>query len=168
MKKGGKTMEEKLFANSSDMEQEEVLTEGFQTETEPSQENVAEDGNLQEKDTERVAKAEEQTHIAPPSQEQFTQDLKALLRKRPELEKEGTLLPEPVLKAYLQGENLLAAYLEYEGEQNSRELTELRRQNKIYQQNQTAAEQAPIKKGVSGGGVQGEDPMLAGFDEPYW
>jgi hypothetical protein len=90
------------------------------------------------------------------------------MRKRPQLEKNGTLLPEEVLRAYMQGENLLAAYLEYEAAENSRELTELRRQNQIYQQNQSAAEQAPIKKGVSGGGVQGEDPMLAGFDEPYW
>jgi hypothetical protein len=160
-------MEEKLFANSSDIPSEEAPTEGFQTAAE--QEKIQEaGGELQEKDTERVAKAEEEIHIAPPSQEQFSKDLKVLLQKRPELEQTGRLLPESVLKAYLQGENLLAAYLEYEGEQNSRELTELRRQNQIYQQNQSAAELAPIRKGVSGGGVQGEDPMLAGFDEPYW
>jgi hypothetical protein len=159
-------MEEKLFANSSDIPPEEAPTEGFQP-TE-NQEDALEDGNLQEKDTEGVAKAEEEQETKPPSQEQFAQDLKALMRKRPQLEKNGTLLPEEVLRAYLQGENLVAAYLEYEAAENSRELQELRRQNQIYQQNQSAAEQAPIKKGVSGGGVQGEDPMLAGFDEPYW
>jgi hypothetical protein len=160
-------MEEQLFANSSDIPPEKAPTEGFQAAE--NQENTVEDGNLQEKDTEGVAKAEEnQENIVPPSQEQFAQDLKALMRKRPQLEKNGTLLPEEVLRAYMQGENLLAAYLEYEAAENSRELTELRRQNQIYQQNQSAAEQAPIKKGVSGGGVQGEDPMLAGFDEPYW
>jgi hypothetical protein len=159
-------MEEKLFANSSDIPPEEAPEAGFQP-TE-NQEDTLEDGNLQEKDTEGVAKAEEKQEMKPPSQEQFAQDLKALMRKRPQLEKNGTLLPEEVLRAYLQGENLVAAYLEYEGAENSRELQELRRQNQIYQQNQSAAEQAPIKKGVSGGGVQGEDPMLAGFDEPYW
>jgi hypothetical protein len=159
-------MEEKLFANSSDIPPEEAPEAGFQP-TE-NQEDTLEDGNLQEKDTEGVAKAEEKQEMKPPSQEQFAQDLKALMRKRPQLEKNGTLLPEEVLRAYLQGENLVAAYLEYEGAENSRELQELRRQNQIYQQNQSAAEQAPIRKGVSGGGVQGEDPMLAGFDEPYW
>jgi hypothetical protein len=157
---------EELFANSSDIPLEEAPTEGFQSAE--NQENTTEDGNLQEKDTEGVAKAEENQETAPPSQEQFSQDLKDLMRKRPQLEKNGTLLPEEVLRAYMQGENLLAAYLEYEGAQHSRELQELRRQNQIYQQNQSAAQQAPIKKGVSGGGVQGEDPMLAGFDEPYW
>lgn len=162
-------MEEKLFANSSDIEQE--TTEGFQAEETSEQETQklpTEDGSLQEKDTDGVAKAEEQEQITPPSKEQFTEDLKALLRKRPELEQNGALLPESVLQAYMQGENLLAAYLEYEGAENSRELAKLRKQNRIYAQNQSAAEQAPIKKGVSGGSVQGEDPMLAGFDEPYW
>jgi hypothetical protein len=116
--------------------------------------------------------AEEETADAVqlPTTEQFSADLQTLFQKRPELRSAQSPFPEQVLKAYMAGENLTAAYLEYEAQQNAQELETLRQQNRVYQQNEAAAQKAPIKKGVSasGGTQQKEDPMLAGFDEPYW
>jgi hypothetical protein len=108
--------------------------------------------------------------VSPPTTEQFSADLQHLFAKRPELRNTQTPFPDQVLAAYMNGENLTAAYLEYEAQQNAQELETLRKQNQVYQQNATAAQKAPIKKGVSasGGTQQKEDPMLAGFDDPYW
>jgi hypothetical protein len=116
------------------------------------------------------AETETAEPMAPPTTEQFSADLQTLFQKRPELRSTQTPFPDQVLKAYMNGENLTAAYLEYEARQNAQELETLRKQNQVYQQNEAAAQKAPIKKGVSasGGTQQQEDPMLVGFDDPYW
>lgn len=104
-----------------------------------------------------------------PTPEQFNLELQSLLARRPELLESGKPFPEEVLKAFMAGENLTVAYLDYESKQSAAERQELEKQNRIFRQNQESANRAPVK-GVSGsGGISSkEDPWLVGFDDPYW
>ena len=85
------------------------------------------------------------------------------------LGKDGAPFPDEVLQAYMEGENLTVAYMEYEMKQAAAERAGLQEQNRVLQQNQKSAARAPVK-GVSGGGETGgkEDFTLAGFDDPDW
>ena len=107
-----------------------------------------------------------------PDAEQFTKDLQALLEKRPELSnREGAEpFPQEVLTAYMGGEDLTVAYLDYEAKQSAAEQAALREHNRILRQNQSAAMKAPVK-GVSGGGEDlsaREEQWLKGFDDREW
>lgn len=104
-----------------------------------------------------------------PTPEQFNLELQNLLARRPELLESGKPFPEEVLKAFMAGENLTVAYLDYESKQSAAERQELEKQNRIFRQNQESAKRAPVR-GVSGsGGISSkEDPWLVGFDDPYW
>ena len=104
-----------------------------------------------------------------PTPEQFNLELQNLLARRPELLESGKPFPEEVLKAFMDGENLTVAYLDYESKQSAAERQELEKQNRIFRQNQESAKRAPVR-GVSGsGGISSkEDPWLVGFDDPYW
>ena len=105
----------------------------------------------------------------PPSPEQFNLDLQKLLARRPGILESGKPFPEEVLSAYMKGENLTVAYLDYESKQSAAERQELEKQNRIFRQNQESAQRAPVK-GVSGSGgiTSKEDPWLAGIDDTYW
>ena len=104
-----------------------------------------------------------------PSQEQFAKDLRALLDLRPELVGKTDKFPEEVLQAYISGENLTVAYLDYEAKQAAAEKKALEKANRVLQHNQESARRAPVKGVASSGGTGGkEDPWLAGFDETYW
>ena len=105
----------------------------------------------------------------PPSPEQFSRDLQVLLEKRPDLGASGEPFPDEVLQAYMQGENLTVAYLDYEAKHTAAEREVLEKQNRIYKQNQESAARAPVK-GVQGSGATGgkEDFWTAGFDDPTW
>lgn len=104
-----------------------------------------------------------------PSSEQFARDLQSLMEKRPDLGASGHPFPEEVLAAYMRGENLTVAYLDYEAKQTAAEKQALEKQNRIFRQNQESAARGPVK-GISGSGDPGgkEDPWTAGFDERYW
>lgn len=105
----------------------------------------------------------------PPTPEQFNMDLQKLLALRPGVLESGAPFPEEVLQAYMAGENLTVAYLDYESKQSAAERQELEKQNRIFRQNQESAQRAPVK-GVSGSGgiTSKEDPWLAGIDDTYW
>lgn len=104
-----------------------------------------------------------------PSQEQFAKDLRALLDRRPELVGKTDKFPEEVLQAYISGENLTVAYLDYEAKQAAAEKKALEKANRVLQHNQESARRAPVKGVASSGGTGGkDDPWLAGFDETYW
>ena len=104
-----------------------------------------------------------------PSQDQFASDMQALLKRRPELVSKTDKFPEEVLKAYIGGENLTVAYLDYEAKQAAAEKKALEEANRVLQRNQESARRAPVKGVASSGGTGGkEDPWLAGFDETYW
>ena len=105
----------------------------------------------------------------PPSPEQFNLDLQKLLARRPGILESGKPFPEEVLTAYMKGENLTVAYLDYESKQSAAEKQELEKQNRIFRQNQESAQRAPVK-GVSGSGgiTSKEDPWLAGIDDTDW
>lgn len=104
-----------------------------------------------------------------PTPEQFSQDLHPLLAMRPELKRSDTPFPDEVLKAYMQGENLTVAYLDYESRQAAAQKEALLQRNRMLEQSERVRGQAPVT-GVSGGGGTGgqEDPWLSGFDDPYW
>jgi hypothetical protein len=120
--------------------------------------------------TEEAAAEESAETVTPPTSEQFLQDLQELTARRPGIKGTTDPFPQEVMEAYMRGENLTTAYLEYEANQAAKELAELRRQTQILQQNQASAQKAPIKTGVSASGPDQaqEDPMLQGFDDPYW
>lgn len=95
--------------------------------------------------------------------------MQALLKRRPELVSKTDKFPEEVLQAYIGGENLTVAYLDYEAKQAAAEKKALEEANRVLQRNQESARRAPVKGVASSGGTGGkEDPMLAGFDETYW
>lgn len=105
----------------------------------------------------------------PPSPEQFQKDLHALFVKFPEAGKTEEF-PHEVMDAYIRGEDLTVAYMEYKVKHSAAENRKLKEQNSILQQNQASARKAPIKNGVSGGAgkQKAEDPLLAGFDYNTW
>ena len=106
-----------------------------------------------------------------PDAARFTEDLKNLLSKRPGLAArgEGEPFPQEVLTAYMAGEDLTVAYLDYEAKKAAAERAALVEHNRILRQNQSAAAKAPVK-GVSGSGDLSarEDQYLAGFDDNDW
>lgn len=126
----------------------------------PDQESEGEEGTEQKQAAEGGS---------VPTPEQFSQDLQPLLAMRPELRSSQTPFPDEVLQAYMQGENLTVAYLDYESRQASAQQEALRKRNRELEQQSSARERAPVG-GVSGGGGTGgkEDPWLTGFDDPYW
>ena len=95
-----------------------------------------------------------------------------LVKARPDLA--GKPIPEEVRKAcVVDNKTLLVAYTEYETRQKnaemSRELEQLRRENKIMKQNEASANRAPVK-GVRGGGAtdtKPEDDFMRGFNSDY-
>lgn len=129
-----------------------------------------EDGQQQEEpDIQDEAAGDVDDGSQPPSPEQFNLDLQKLLARRPGILESGKPFPEEVLSAYMKGENLTVAYLDYESKQSAAERQELEKQNRIFRQNQESAQRAPVK-GVSGSGgiTSKEDPWLAGIDDTYW
>ena len=105
----------------------------------------------------------------PPSPEQFNLDLQKLLSLRPEILETGKPFPDEVLNAYMKGENLTVAYLDYESKQTAAEKQTLEKQNRIFQQNQESAKRAPVRGVAGSGGIDSkQDPWLAGIDDPYW
>ena len=113
--------------------------------------------------------AEAEGTAGPPSPEQFSQDLQNLLARRPDLGANGEPFPDEVIQAYMRGEDLTVAYLDYEAKHTAAEREELEKQNRIYKQNQESAARAPVK-GVKGSGSTGgqEDIWTAGFADPTW
>lgn len=104
-----------------------------------------------------------------PSPEQFNRDLQRLIAKRPDILESGKPFPDEVLKAYMAGENLTVAYLDYESKQTAAEKQTLEKQNRIFRQNLESANRAPVKGVAGSGGIDSkQDPWLAGFDDPYW
>ena len=95
----------------------------------------------------------------------FTAEAAELVKVRPDLA--GQTVPERVVRACLsENKPLLVAYTEYEAAQHKAEADRLRRENQIMQQNQAAADRAPVR-GVRGGGDTGtrpEDDFLRGFN----
>ena len=84
------------------------------------------------------------------------------------------VMPQAVMDAYNRGAPLYAAYGAYLNEQKlkaeSKENSDLRRQNQILRQNAASAAKAPVT-GVSGGGSvtpEKEDPFIKGFDADPW
>lgn len=111
----------------------------------------------------------EESGGSAPSQEQFAKDLRALLDRRPELVGKTDKFPEEVLQAYIGGENLTVAYLDYEAKQAAAEKKALEETNRVLKHNQESARRAPVKGVSSSGGTGGkEDPWLSGFDDNYW
>lgn len=105
----------------------------------------------------------------PPTPEQFNLDLHKLLSLRPEILESGKPFPDEVLNAYMKGENLTVAYLDYESKQTAAEKQTLEKQNRIFQQNQESAKRAPVRGVAGSGGIDSkQDPWLAGIDDPYW
>lgn len=84
----------------------------------------------------------------------FEQEVRTLYTECPELR--GESLPEPVLKACVEGRNLSEAYQDYADE-------------KAEKQNVRAARRAPVTGVTKGGGVstQPEDAFLRGFDTAW-
>lgn len=114
--------------------------------------------------------SEDDTQPTRPTVEQFTEDFHQLVANHPELQDPGKQFPDEVMSAYMNGQNLEAAYLKYERDRIAAEYKQLRDQNAILQQNQASAKRAPIKKGVSSvaGNTKAEDPYLAGwYDDDY-
>ena len=128
-----------------------------------------EDGQQEEPDIQDEAAGDVDDGSQPPSPEQFNLDLQKLLARRPGILESGNPFPDEVLSAYMKGENLTVAYLDYESKQSAAERQELEKQNRIFRQNQESAQRAPVK-GVSGSGgiASKEDPWLAGIDDTYW
>ena len=126
-------------------------------------------GELPTIPTEETPAAEPAEADNMPSAEQFQKDLQVLVQKRPNLVSDGKPFPEEVLQAYMAGENLTVAYLEYEMKQSAAERAGLQKQNAVLKQNQKSAARAPVK-GVTGSGDTGgkEDFTFAGFDDPDW
>ena len=131
--------------------------------------DTAEPDTANEDDPQDTSEADDGSAEQAPSQEQFAKDLQELLARRPELVSSNGKFPEEVIQAYVSGENLTVAYLDYESKKNAAEKQALEKQTKVLKHNQESARRAPVKGVSSSGGTGGkEDPWLAGFDDEYW
>lgn len=139
------------------------------TEAAPEETGAADGEQATEETPARADGAGTMKGNAIPSPEQFNRDLQKLTQLRPDILESGEPFPDSVLTAYMQGENLTVAYLDYESKQTAAEKQALEKQNRIFRQNQESANRAPVKGVAGSGGIDSkQDPWLAGFDDPYW
>jgi hypothetical protein len=116
-----------------------------------------EERNMEELQTEQTPETEVRD---------FDREVRDLFAARPELR--GSDLPEPVVRAALQGKDLPTAYSDYARSQR-RDAAALRTENRILRQNVRAASQAPVRGVTRGGGPDSapEDPFLRGFRQEW-
>ena len=94
----------------------------------------------------------------------YVGEVARLLEQYPELK--GKTLPEEVVLAAMDGEDLIAAYEEYLEEQGLAELDDADDKESLPAKKRSGVKNAPVR-GVSGGSavtVQGEDDFLRGFN----
>ena len=94
----------------------------------------------------------------------FVGEVARLLEQYPELK--GKTLPEEVVLAAMDGEDLIAAYEEYLEEQGLAEMDDAEDKESLPAKKRSGVKNAPVR-GVSGGSavtVQGEDDFLRGLN----
>ena len=96
----------------------------------------------------------------------FDKEVRDLFAARPELR--GSDLPEPVVRAALQGKDLPTAYSDYAQSQRQ-DASALRTEHRLQRQNIRTASQAPVRGVTRGGGPRSgpEDPFLRGFNQDW-